>query len=442
MSNVRRKVNKSSAKKPKTDEIKMQSYKARVNKTIIKPPKTNAKRSPKKTDKKVVINKDDKVKKFYNLKIIQFKSNKFFNNKKFIISSIVLFIIATILILSFSTPTGIPETISNSLVSLSSGSDFPVYPIGGKIITSKSLSTNIFTLTDTNFLGYSKNGGEIINIQHGFDNPSVSFSPARNLIYNNKNKKYIITNFSSTLYSGELENEILLGTISRSGHYAFATKSTGFETQVEVYNKNYKLKYKWFSANEPVSNILLSNNGKRLAVVTSSATNGEIKSTLYLLKYNSADPYFKYELSDYVYELKSYQNGFVAILSDKAIYYSWNSGEKLSKTFEDEKISFFKMNPDGDNIIVTNNGIITNRYKLYYFKKNKEIFSFEFNGFITDLSINDKKIYLLSNKKIIVLNKTGNQINLFELDNIVNYINLYNSKLIYINNESTISKLS
>ena len=105
---------------------------------------------------------------------------------------ICLFLILTVVILSLSTPTGLPEYISNSFTSLKAGDGFPVQPEGGKILYSNIAKNNVFSLTDTNFIGFNENGKEILTIQHGYDNPSSVVSKERSLVYNYKNKKYFI----------------------------------------------------------------------------------------------------------------------------------------------------------------------------------------------------------------------------------------------------------
>lgn len=448
MANTRKKINKSTAKTPKVDTIKMTKSENNVKKITSLPNKTKkystnkAKTKPFNTNiqKQASKKPNNKIKKFYNLKIISGSTN-IFKNKRSFIGLISLFVITVILILIFSTPTGVPEAVSNFFASNKSGAGYPVQPQGGKIIYSLTSENNIFSLTDTNFIGFNKNGAEILSYQHGFDNPSASSSAARNLIFNYKSNKYTITNFSKVLFSKEVKNDILLGTICNNGTYALVTKSTGYENQVDVYNKNSKNIYSWFSANEPVSNILLSNNGKRLVVVTVSAGSGDIKSTIYSLKLNSADPIFKYEIDGAVLSLKSYNNGFTAVTSNSVKYYNWNKGEIKNSDYKNDKISFFKIKNNGSNVIVTKNGIITNSYNIYVNKKDKELYNLTYNDEILDIEIHNNLLYILSNKKINVFNKKNEKVKQYELDNIASSIYLTDSGVIYCSNNNSIFKV-
>lgn len=446
LANIRKKVKKSSAKKPKFDEIVFTSSKLKDNKET----KANTKKvhtqfiSMKKTSpQKHSTDKKDRnvAAKIYGLKLLK-GGKQLLKKKKIIVALIVTVLVATLLIFSFTTPTGLTEYISNGFASIKSGNGYPVQPEGGKILYSDTSDNVFFSLTDTNFVGINKNGKEVLSFQHGFDNPAAVVSDARCLVYNYKNKKYVVTNYSDKVLSGELDNSILLGTICRNGSFAFVTKSIGFEGQVDVFNKKGNKVYSWFSANDPISNILLSNSGKRLATVTISASGGYIKSTISSLNFDSAVPIYKYELNGAVLDLKSYSNGFVAILTNKVVYYDWNKGEVLSKDFGKDKVSYFKINQSGENLVVCSKGIITNSYKIIYSKKQKEKFVLEYNGVITDIHVNSKSIYILSNKKVVVLNSKGEITESYEIPTLANSILVSKSGYIYVYNNTGVFKVN
>ena len=442
MANIRKKVKKRNVK---TSTIEMSSSKkvpkktpkAKLSVDVIKmKPKKN------KTSNTVKSRSSTKeISKFYGLKLL--KSGKQILRQKRVVSILICaFLVLTVVILSLSTPTGLPEYISNSFTSLKAGNGFPVQPEGGKILYANLAKNNVFSLTDTNLVGFNKNGSEILNIQHGYDNPSLVSSDERCLVYNYKNKKYFVNNFGKKIISEELENEITLGTICKNGYFAFATKSVGYEGQVDVFNKNNKKVYSWFSASDPISNILLSNNGKRLAVVTVNASNGYIKSTISCLKYNSASPIFKYELNGAVLNIKAYNNGFIIVLKNKVIYYNWNTGEKYSKDFTGDNVSFVKVKENGVNLITKQKGIITNSYTISYNKKHKEKFNIEYSGSITDIDCHNNLIYILSNRKITVLNAKGDAVKTYDLENISNSLIVTDGGIVYTYNDSGIFKVS
>jgi len=444
LANIRKKPNK---RIRKTTSLKMTSQKTSNDLPKAKPSAEVIKMKPKKQNKpkdkqKIRVKSDNNhVIKIYGLKLLN-GGKKLLRQKRIVGLFICLFLVLTIVILSLMTPTGIPEYLSNTFASFKSGDGFPIQPEGGKILYSGTARNNIFSLTDTNFVGFNKNGNEILNLQHGYENPSSIISNERSLVYNYKNKKYFISNFSSKVIIGETENEITLGTICKNGYYAFATKSVGYAGQVDVYNKNAKKVYSWFSASDPISNILLSNNGKRLAVVTVSASNGFIKSTVSCLKYNSASPIFKYELDGAVLNIKSYNNGFFIVLKDKIIYYNWNKGEVSIREYSINNISFIKSHSNGINLIARQKGIITNSYIISYNNKHKQKFEVEYNGSIIDIDCHNNLIYILSNKKVVVLNSKNEIVDKFELDNISNSLLVTNDGIIYTYNDVGIFKIS
>lgn len=445
MADIRKRVKKTSVKKQKTESIKMTSVKTSAPKNKVKSNHNVIKMTQPKNINTNNVKKssqhNNNYAKIYGLKLLN-NSQKLLRQKKFVSTLIVLFLVITIIVLAFSTPTGLPEYISNTIASISPGNGFPVQPEGGKILYSDASNSNVFSLTDTNFVGFNRNGKEILSIQHGYDNPSSFVSNSRCLIYNYKNNKYTVTNNNSKIFSYELDNEINLGTICNNGNYAFATNSVGYAGQVDVFNKKAKKIFSWFSATEPISNILLSDNGKRLAVATVSASNGYVKSTVYCLKFNSATPLFKYELNGPILELKSYSDGFIAILSNKIVYYNWNRGEKLAKDYNADKIYFAKTKESGDNIVVTQNGIITNSYSIHFSKKHKEKFNIEYNGVISDIDFHNNLIYILSNRRVSVINSKNEVVKTYDLDNIANAILITQNGSIFTYNDSGVFKIN
>jgi len=449
LANIRKKIKRNSAKKPKFDNIVFSSKndkqkslpKAEKKKTSTEVIKMNPPKKVKESSENSFNFKDNIAEKFYNLKLL--KNGKSFFHKKRLIAFMVCFaLIITFLILIVATPTGLPEYLNNLFASITGGQGYPAHPEGGKILYTNTSNDVVFSLTDTNFIGTNKNGCEILSIQHGYENPSAVVSDARSLVYNYKNKKYLVTNYNSKVLSGELDNEILLGTICRNGNFALVTKSTGYESRVDVFNKKGKVIYSWFSANAPVSNLALSDNGKRLATVTVSASSGYIKSSVSILKFDSATPLFKYELDGVVLKLETYSNGFVAILSNKVVYYDWKKGEVNSKDISNNQLFFYKINEKNQSVLVCQKGIITNSYTITVSKKHEEKFSIDYNGVITDIDVHNNLIYILSNKKVSVINSKNEVVESYELDNLSHSLNVSKNGKIYTYNDTGVFKLN
>ena len=147
MANIRKKVKK---RVTKTSNINMTSTnkssknlskpKPIVDVIKMKPNKTKAQnhKKPSKT-----ISTGRTIPKFYGLKLLN-GGKKLLRQKRVVAILICLFLILTVVILSLSTPTGLPEYISNSFTSLKAGDGFPVQPEGGKIYIATLLKIMFF----------------------------------------------------------------------------------------------------------------------------------------------------------------------------------------------------------------------------------------------------------------------------------------------------------
>ena len=416
MANIRKKVSRIPNKKPKVDavsEIKMRP--------AVSGKSANSKPKPQKKAPGKARKSSNPIIKFYGLKLLPaIKASKQRKNIFKFASAAILIIVLFFLIAT--PPTGLPEAITNIIASSGGGSGFPVRAEGSHIEGMFSSSKNTFVLTDTNLLAFNKNGKEFLNIQHGYSDPYFSVSSARTLIYNLHDTDYMVTNYKSTVISDRTENEILLATISNSGNFALVTKSTGYEAEVNVFNKKNKLIYKWLSADEAVSSVLLSPNGKMLTVVTVTVSSGTLVSKIYCLNFKSANPVFKYELNGSVLSLNNLtSNLFSVVLNNRIIYYNWTKGEVFSSDLNNS-VAFYKTDNKSKNIVVCKNGIITDSYIISLYNNSKLVNQFEYTGQITDIDVYHDNIYVLSTQRVDVLNFKGEKVNSSDFEHILKYI--------------------
>ncbi len=403
-------------------EYRKKSFSARKRK--IKNPVTE--KIPMKTkssESRKAVNPPEKAKSSYrqsirrkNMRVIAGKKLKL--KKKMLFAVISVLIIFSVVLLSFSLPTGIIEYIENRVALSGNGEGYPHnFSSSGSLISVVKGNKQFTVVTPSDIVGYNNNGKKIFSYQHGFAYPIVKTSAERFVLYNQGGSEFSVYNLNKELFSGKTEKTILSADISDSGVYAIATQSDSYSSQVTVYNKNNKQIYKWMCADYTINNVTLSSDGKRLAVSVINTKSGKFISKLYILKYDAATPVnvidFENEL---ILSLNNHSSRqFYTVFDNKVIFKNWKN--MSTNTYETDKSIFFVKNSSNFTLIV--DGLLANKNENHITVCNKKGViksEFNFDKEIIDVAIQGKYIYILSDRNIYIYNTKGELLNSAECD--------------------------
>lgn len=199
-------------------------------------------------------------------------------------------IVLTVVILHFSTPVGLIEWVQNAAAAAGPGDGYPVSLSDEQPEEICVQGNEVLVLSDTLLEAYNKNGRQIYSRQHGFSNPAMDVSAARVLVYDRGGTGIKIYNNDRLLEDRRLEQSIYTAAIGRNGSAAFVTRADGYTAQVSVVDKDFAGVYNWWSAEELVSAVALSDDGKRMAAAALRAEGGRYVSTLYLFDLTESAP--------------------------------------------------------------------------------------------------------------------------------------------------------
>lgn len=364
-----------------SDEIVMQKSNNRIKEDKI----SDESQKPSSRQKKINIIRGNKIKR---------RQRRFF-------TIVACGLIALIfVVVSFITPTGIVESISNFSTSLKFGNDYPVKLSGGTLISARPQGNHLFLVSTTNFECYNNNGKNIFSYQHGYQSPIASISDARILLYDQSGKNYSIYNLSHEIVSTQTDNEILCANISRNGSYAIATLSDSYSSQVSVFNNKNENIFTWFCSDYIINSVVLSPNGKTLAVSAFSATDGAFVSKVYILKFDSATPKSEYNYDGLILGLNSSgTKGFTCVLENSVDFMTWRKGK--CNTFSTEDNILLSTNYKANTLIVSGRLANKNENNVTVFNaQGKQKHSFVFNGIIDAIQYKGTNVYILSENNI------------------------------------------
>jgi len=360
----------------------------------IKMTQNNKNGRPQKENKGINVIKGKKPKRKLKLKTI-------------FVSLVVLLLIFVISLFAF--PVGILETINNLIVPIRVG-NYPIELYGTQIVDTKCQNNYFFALTNTQIYSVSDSGKVIFTESHGFSKPVIKSSKTRALVYGQSENTYNIFTVKGLKLSSKLDDEIITADVSDSGTYAIATFSSEYTSSVFVFDKSGEKIFTWNCAKDLINNVVLSENGKKIAISTLNAINGEITSNVYLfdLKKTDAQNTFEYK-NESINSLQSSNKGFFVIAKNRYDFISWRKGEKTENTTQKE-CNTFCIGKSRSIIVLNRESNRSDNTIVCFNKTGKELSKFELDGNITDIKISGSHIYCISDSQILIYDTAGNLI--------------------------------
>lgn len=393
----------------KTEDIVMESaeLKRPVRNKAKQPPRTAYKNQTEVYRKSTPDKSKTKKSKSINWRIIGGTKLKARRNR-YVTLFVVFPLILALMLFIFLTPTGPIEAVTNAFAKIGGGT-FPKSVVGSKLVSLKSEGNTAFLLTNTHISGYTSSGKELFEYQHNFSSPVLKTSSTRSLVFNRQGTGYIVLNSSSAVYNKEYSKPIYCGDIADDGTIAFATKSDKYSAQVDVFGKNLKHKFSWFSVDGLISDMALSNDGNYIAIAVLKAKDGTYLSEIHLFNINSDKELYSIAVEGSpIYGLENISSRYFSYTTDSAVTFSkWT--EKEEKKIEKLGLSpsFYK-NTGNLNVVVFGKNTSSNISIIK--NTGEEAGNFSYNGLIDDISVTDKNVYILKGNKIFILDFTGKTI--------------------------------
>ena len=329
--------------------------------------------------------------------------------RRIVFVSIILVVTIVLFTVSLLSPTGLKELYGNFTATFTFKNQFPIELSGTETYSASTDNHYFYLLSDTDVSVISNNGKMAFKDSHGFSNPVLSKSESRCLIYDQNGNGVKIYNAKGCIITQNTKFAIYSADISRDGTFAVATRSDKFTSQVSVYNKKGEFLYEWMCPEESITAVAVAPNGKSIAVGTVNVTNGEFSSSVYVLKFDSADPIFtkKYDGS-FLYSINSdSRKNFTVVFENKCDIISWKNQSTLQYSSEYD-VNFVKSNRRY-TVIASSRENDDGNYKFSIYANSKKLKkNFSFNGQVDDFCIKSNKIFILSGNTVYLINSDGN----------------------------------
>ena len=109
------------------------------------------------------------------------------------------------------------------------------------------------------------------------ENPTAAGCGDFALFYDLGGQRLAVARFDGTVEELDVAGNILSVTVSAGGYIAVTTESTGYRALVTVYDPSLERIYRWYSSSAWVMSANVSPDGRKLAVLSYTATGSEIR---------------------------------------------------------------------------------------------------------------------------------------------------------------------
>lgn len=309
------------------------------------------------------------------------------------------FILLCIVFFTQLTGGGLGITIMDTYYSIFGGNGYPVDSPGGIVKEMYVSGNDLVVLNDTNLYIYNKNGKMIGNYQHRYPTPILSRSSGRLLTFDRGGKNLRIDAKSSAVKELTLGQTIIAADVAPGGAFAVATTSDKYIAQVQVYNDRQEPSYTWYSSENLVSHVALSQDGKLLAVGCIDAKGGVLASSvkIFQAKAGQVEEISATEfLDENIVWIDYERQNQITIITNKRVVLLNDKGENLGEfLFGQNRLNRFELG--GNHLVLAFGDYTADRY-LDFVVLDKECNvtgTKRISSRINDLSAGADGIYLL-----------------------------------------------
>ncbi|MBQ4100401.1 MAG: hypothetical protein IJC83_02510, partial [Oscillospiraceae bacterium] len=145
------------------------------------------------------------------------------------------------------------------------------FPIDLETDSSKGIikaGSDILVLTESNVRLITRSGKNVVNLQHGFQNPQVKAISGKFLIYDRGTNHITMQGKSGAVYELATENPIITAAISQKGRAAIITEAQMYASQMLVVDKKGNELFRWNSDGKAAVSASFSYDENKIAAAT------------------------------------------------------------------------------------------------------------------------------------------------------------------------------
>lgn len=294
------------------------------------------------------------------------------------------------------------DFISEGMMLLQLGGGYPIEGDFSRTVQAEPMGTGLCVLDRDKFSVYSPTGKEVFSYSHSMQDPVITTSGNRALIYDLNETSLKVVNGHSVLFQQDMPGNIIHASISSSNRVAVTTRSAGYNGEVTVYNYNMNQRFVWYCATAFPVYSSFSPGGRSLAVTCVKTDGGLLKSEVYVLDASKGEEKFCIEDSDYPLTTSFLDNDRLLIAyTGKLVLWDVKKNEKKAE-YDFEGDSLWCIDIKSPYVAVASGGYdVSGAGELAFLSDELvEKFRIDIEDGIKDISISQSRIFALGTENL------------------------------------------
>ncbi|NLY42982.1 MAG: hypothetical protein GX066_03220 [Clostridiaceae bacterium] len=263
----------------------------------------------------------------------------------------------------------------------------------------------------------NKEGQEEWSIALTLSNPMIETTDKYILLTDKGGREvHVVTNYS-IICTKKTEEPIKMAKINDKGYFAVVTEEKGYEGKVTVYNPQGLELYKWFSVENPIIDVDISPDGKRMAVCTLDVKKGKVSGGIVFFNLNEVKPYAGVVIEDTLLAgIRFYKdNDLIAVGDNQVVGFSSEGIQQWSIPFEERILQAYNMDSK-DMVVIAlgrgkDGGLIGNDSSIEIINRNgQKQGSYKVDGEVKFLSVQDDFIAFNNKRDVCIITPRGAEV--------------------------------
>lgn len=272
-------------------------------------------------------------------------------------------------------------------------------------------------LADNTFYVYDGSGESVYTAQMNYTNPIVKCNDKRTLVYDLGGYSFTVLSNKKQIYSKDLTDQILLGSVGMDGTVALVTTNDKYTSYLTVYDKNGSEIFHWTDSNM-ITAVNVNEKGTGCIVASMYARDGEFKSVLSVIDFSSTQLVMKSSpISSMVFGLEYCQNGDYWLVCNNALYRMSQDGT-LAYSYP-YKYDLADYSAD-DKVVALAFESVADRYTTValFGYNSADAYEMSIDDDVNCVVVDGSTVYLNTDDAVLAVDRNGNTLFEMQLDSV------------------------
>ncbi len=281
----------------------------------------------------------------------------------------------------------------------------------------------------------NKKGEDEWSIPMTLSSPMLLFTSKQIMVADKGGREVNVISSHSKVDSIKLQDSIILARINEGCYSVVVSEEKGYKGKVVVYKPDGMEVYKWYSVENYIIDVDISNDGKRMTVLTMDTSKDKVAGGVLFFYLNQESHYSATVIEDTLPVKIKYNkdNTLIAICDNKVLMFNKNGEKKWENDYAGRALKAY--NIDSERMIVLAlsekpvTGLVSTSTVLETVEMNGNKNNiYNINDNIKSLDVQEDIIVINKKRDIIMLSKKGKEIAKVTLTKDIDEVQLFQNK--------------